>query len=160
MDVLGRFGKGWMQFPGRGIALLTACLALCTALCTAGCKHGVAGDPGWGINLAPANITITVPEARVGDEDATWTVTWTSANSPFTVDWNFGNGAEPNTITHTGVAGNTDTATATKVNLSATEDAQYTATVTVIDSTGRSNSGMVYYIVAPVYIPQEITAAR
>jgi hypothetical protein len=79
--------------------------------------------------------TITVPTNMFGNQDATWTANIQGGIGPFTVAWDFGGGATPNTATFTGQAGPTSSATVTMVNNTGA-NASYHAKVTVTDSLG------------------------
>ena len=127
----------------KKLFVLVAALALVLA---ASCDSKNVGP--WPPVLAPANITITAPAGMQGGVDANWTVNWTSSSAPFTVVWDFGNGANPNAVTNT-AAGNTDATTVQMLNASTTDDANYTVTVTVTDSQARSNSATLNYVVGP-----------
>jgi hypothetical protein len=130
----------------RFIAVLAAVFAMIMALLSAGCgdSKNYAGVP----NIGPSNLIFSVPTGMRGGVDAGWSVIWIGNHGPFTVVWDFGNGANPNTATHTASA-NTDAVTVAMVNPSATENAPYTVTVTITDSQGRSNSASNTYTVAP-----------
>lgn len=99
--------------------------------------------------LAPSNITIVAPAGMLGGVDANWTVSWTSSSGPFTVAWDFGNGANPNTVNNAAVAANNNAVTVNMLNASVTDNANYTVTVTVTDSLARSNSATLAYVVGP-----------
>jgi hypothetical protein len=110
------------------------------------------GGPGWPA-LNPTSIVIAVPAGMVGNANADWSVTWVSNKGPFTVAWDFGNGANPNTVSATATA--TNSATTVQMLNATAAAANYTATVTITDVNGRSGSATANYTVGiiPNLIP-------
>jgi hypothetical protein len=121
-------------------------MAVAVLLLAASCDSKNQG-PDWP-QLKPSQIQITTPTGMLGNANADWSVTWISNNGPFTVAWDFGNGANPNTVTGTAT---TNTGTATVQMLNATEAAaSYTVTVTITDSKGRFGTATGTYSVGPI----------
>ena len=99
--------------------------------------------PTWG-----PQVNVTVPTVMNGGAPATWTASWTSGTPPYTVQWNFGGGAVPDSI-GPNAAGTSDSQTVMMVNPSLTDDATYTYTVTVTDSVPIAGTTTGTYTVGP-----------
>lgn len=124
--------------------VIMLCICAC-ALVFTGCECcGGVGDP----QVSAILVSITAPADMAGQVDADWTASWTGGTEPYTVAWDFGGGAEPDTVTGTASA-MSHTCTVNMLNESLTDDASHTATLTVTDSTGMSGSGTVVYAVGP-----------
>lgn len=89
---------------------------------------------GLGPNRGPLP-TVVVPTGMEGGADATWSVSWIGGTAPFSVSWNWGGGANPNTALVNG-ATSPNSQTVTMVNPSITDPATYTYTVRVTDAQG------------------------
>jgi len=100
--------------------------------------------------VAGPDASMTVPANLMHNTDADWSVTWTDGEGPFTVEWNFGGGANPNTVTDTGATSPT-VQTVTMLN-DGTTDADYTYTVTVTDNNGNGDTVTGSYTVAPAVV--------
>ena len=93
-------------------------------------------------------VTVSVPAGMNGAEDATWTVTWTSGVSPFTISMDMGGGATANVAAGT-AAVSPFTQVFTMVNPSTAADATYTYNVRVTDSNNQVGVATATYIVGP-----------
>jgi hypothetical protein len=76
-------------------------------------------------------------------DDGTFSVTFSGGTAPYTVAWNFGGGATPNTTSDSSSSPSTAT-----VNLSNPAGGTFTATVTVTDGDGLSDTATVDYTYA------------
>jgi hypothetical protein len=136
-----------MYSSGRCYLILATLVAISAMLLCAGCGHGLATSGPW-FSPGPSNISISAPVDMHGNTTSNWTVAWTSDKAPFTVAWNFGDGATPNTVEGTATT-LTHATIVTMVNPSATEPAHYTVTVTIIDAKAHSKSATLDYTVGP-----------
>ena len=96
------------------------------------------GLPGRG----PVVGTITVPTGLFAQNNGDFSVNWTSGQAPYTITWNFGGGANPDTIGPLAGAVSPDAQTVLFTN---NAGGTFTVTVTVTDSLGQSGSGSASY---------------
>lgn len=92
--------------------------------------------------------TVTVPANMFGLQDANWSVSWIGGTAPYSVSWNFGGGANPNTATVPN-ATSPNATTVAMVNASLTTNATYTYTVVVTDSLGLTGTATATFVVGP-----------
>jgi hypothetical protein len=85
--------------------------------------------------------TITVPTGLFAQNNGDFSVSWTSGQAPYTISWNFGGGADPNTVGP--VAATSPNSQTVLFNNNA--GGTFTVTVTVTDSLGQSGSGSASY---------------
>jgi hypothetical protein len=130
------------------IALTTALavITLTAALC-AGCTSGNSGQ-----YAAPAFLpqigSVTQPAGTLtADEVAEFSVSWLHGREPFTVTWNFGDGADPAIVSTTEPA-RTHTVHVTAVN-ETDQPMTYEGGVAVQDFAGESSSTTFTYVVEP-----------
>lgn len=103
---------------------------------------------GWPGPMVPSNIMIDIPDNMTHGVTSQWSVSWTSTDAPFKVNWNFGNGAVENEVVDT-LSTNTSIVEAEHINASLDEDVRYTIRAIVTDANGRSNSATAVYSVNP-----------
>ena len=92
-------------------------------------------------------VSVTVPGSMANGVAANWSASWTGGEAPFTVEWNFGGGADPNTACKSN-ATSPSAQQATMVNTTAAAKS-YTYTVTVTDSNGNGDTATSSFTVAP-----------
>ena len=95
-------------------------------------------------------LVSSAPQLRAG-ESATWTVDWYLGTDEQSIVWDFGGGAEPNTITVANPSGRSDSQTVTMLN-PGTEPVAYMVRVTITTTRGDVIDTPGSYTVEP---PQE-----
>lgn len=123
-----------------------AVIVLSAALC-AGCTSGNSG-----LYVAPAFLpqigTVTQPEgAVIAGQPAEFSVSWLYGREPFTITWNFGEGADPSVVSTTEPE-RSHTVHVTVINETA-EPVTYEGGATVLDFAGESSSTAFTYTVDP-----------
>ncbi|GEM_PF-2769512 len=118
---------------------------LTAALC-AGCSSGNSGQ-----YAAPAFLpqigTVSQPEELIGGQPAEFSVSWLYGREPFTVTWNFGDGADPSVVSTTEPT-RTHTVHVTAVN-ETDQPVTYEGAASVQDFAGQSSSTTFTYTVDP-----------
>jgi hypothetical protein len=94
-------------------------------------------------------VSVTPPADMNGGESHTWSASWVGGTAPYSISWNWGGGANPNTAAANGIAGTTNSQTVTMVNPSQTDSANYNLTVTVTDAQGLGQPATFAYVVDP-----------
>lgn len=157
-----------MNRYGQYLVGIAACVAVLAAVFTAGCSGG--GKEG---DLRPPVLYTNIyhDQQLIGGIERTWSVSWNEPDymfggysgrfvEPYTVSWDFGGGAEPNTVTVTMQEDDCSSRSTTAVRMlndSETEDATYTATVKITDVNGLTTTDSLEYTIGPAYQPLEIT---
>ncbi len=125
------------RFSGCGLILL--CLSIFT-----GCHASHPVDKG--VQADPLVISVAAPADLQGGIDAEWAVSWIGGEAPFSVNWDFGGGADPDSVAAP-VEQRAHAATVNMLNDSVAEPAGYFATCSVQDNTGQSAAKTVSYTV-------------
>lgn len=109
------------------------------------------GGPGRG----PEVGTITVPTGLFAQNDGDFSVSWTGGTAPYTIEWNFGGGADPDTVAPaTATSPNSQT-----VTLSDNAGGTFTVTVTVTDADNEEGSSSASYTYGPVQNAKPVLTA-
>jgi hypothetical protein len=109
-----------------------------------------AGPPDWSQYYTNMTLSLAVPAGMTDGANATWTLTINGGLPPYTVDWDFGGGADPNTF-HITNASHPNSSVTTEM-----QQGTWNATVTVTDLTGLSATTNVAYTVGPSGPPPPI----
>lgn len=127
-----------------------------TALCLIGLLTGTACSSGGGPGSGPfVSATLAVPADMSGGAEAMWSASILGGIAPFTVSWDFGGGAMPNTVTLTG---QTAAASTTPTMLTG----HWFAVLTVADAAGHTfvtpSPGVEYYVTDGIVNPIELAS--
>jgi hypothetical protein len=156
----GRTGcESRLQRRGFAYSFLGGWLMLC--LCSCHTQHVGVATPDF------MTAQIIVPAGMLDAQYAAWEAVITGGVAPFTVAWDFGGGAEPNTLTQTDQQDRTIAARVKMVVLSPLGNGTYNARITVTDSAGQRfvtpGKGVAYTIAnfepTPPYISSATYAA-
>lgn len=127
----------------RNINCLSLLLVLCVVLVLSSGCGGDGGDQGYAYENYPS---IIVPTGMQHGSSSTWAVSWTGSKTPFAIEWDFGGGADPNTVTTTAI-NTTSSTSVTMLNGYPSEDGIFVVTVVITDADGNSAVETATYVV-------------
>ena len=125
-------------------SIIAVALALA---CLAGCADGNVGIYALPVRLPVLQAVIVPGGTLTAGDSVQFTANWTNGRVPFTVSWDFDDGAEPLTVLAQ-TPDQTHTATVTLVNEGAAA-ATYTGQVTVTDAGDNQVASAFSYTVEP-----------
>ncbi|MEZ5338074.1 MAG: choice-of-anchor I family protein [bacterium] len=105
------------------------------------------------LEVSMPELNVTVPSGLKAAEDALWQASWSGGEAPYSIEWNFGGGADPNTA-QSSSATSPDSRTVQMLN-STSAAKTYTYNVTVLDANGNGDSASGSFTVAPLDVEPE-----
>ncbi|MCB1185924.1 choice-of-anchor I family protein [bacterium] len=105
------------------------------------------------LEVSMPELTVTVPSGLKAGDSASWQASWSGGTAPYSIEWNFGGGADPNTA-QSSSATSPDSRSVVMLN-STTAAKTYTYNVTVLDDNGNGDSVSGSFTVAPLDVEPE-----